>query len=108
MLKQRWWARRKSAFARPTDSRFKQPDVRRYSFAISPRVAREVCFEFLAPETSEGVGNAGRPMRRQPRVRSGSSKTCTRVFTAVAPESPGIPARNGFTVYFALSPVSHA
>jgi hypothetical protein len=31
-------------------------------------------------------------------------KTCTRVFTAVAPESPGIPARNGFTAYFALSP----
>jgi hypothetical protein len=30
---------------------------------------------------------------------------CTRVFTASSPETPGIPARNGFTAYSALSPV---
>jgi hypothetical protein len=29
---------------------------------------------------------------------------CTRVFTASSPGSPGIPARNGFTTYIALSP----
>jgi len=32
------------------------------------------------------------------------SAECTRVFTAVAPESPGIPARNGFTAYVVISP----
>jgi hypothetical protein len=31
---------------------------------------------------------------------------CTRVFTASSPETPGIPARNGFTAYTALSPVT--
>jgi hypothetical protein len=33
---------------------------------------------------------------------------CARVFTAEAPESPGIPARNGFNGYFALSSESDA
>jgi hypothetical protein len=47
------------------------------------------------PSHQEGVGNAGCPMHPQPRVRKGGKK-CTRVFTAEAPESPGIPARNGF------------
>jgi hypothetical protein len=32
------------------------------------------------------------------------SGRCARVFTARSPESPGIPARNGFTVYFVISP----
>ena len=32
------------------------------------------------------------------------SGRCTRVFTAVTPEQPGIPARNGFTVSFVISP----
>src|SRR5258707_9379127 len=41
----------------------------------------------------EGVGNAGCPLHPQPRVRSVES---TRVFTTGPPESPGIPARNGF------------
>jgi hypothetical protein len=49
--------------------------------------------EISAPK--EGVGNAGCPVHPQPRVRSSSAR-CTRVFTAVAPKSPGIPARNGF------------
>jgi hypothetical protein len=39
----------------------------RHAFAISPRVSREVCFEIPALH-SEGAGNAGRPMRPQPRV----------------------------------------
>jgi hypothetical protein len=33
---------------------------------------------------------------------------CARVFTAEAPASPGIPARNGFNGYFALSSESDA
>jgi hypothetical protein len=32
------------------------------------------------------------------------SGRCARVFTASSPESPGIPARNGFTAYFVISP----
>jgi hypothetical protein len=38
----------------------------------------------------EGAGNAGCPMHPQPRVRFGS-QVCTRVFTAEAPGSSGIP-----------------
>ena len=40
--------------------------IRRNS-AISPRIAPEFCWEFLTLR-SEGAGNAGRPMRPQPRV----------------------------------------
>src|SRR6202521_4864374 len=51
----------------------------------------------------EGVGNAGCPLHPRPRVHFVVVER-TRVTTST-PESPGIPARNGFTVYFALSPV---
>ena len=51
----------------------------------------------------EGVGNAGRPMHPQPRVRMVVVK-CTRVFTARSPKSPGIPTQ-WFTAYTVLSPV---
>src|SRR5450631_442431 len=47
------------------------------------------------PLQSESAGNAGCPMHPQPRVRWGS-EVCTRVFKAEAPETSGIPARNGF------------
>ena len=40
--------------------------IRRNS-AISPRISREFCLEPSALQ-SEGAGNAGRPMRPQPRV----------------------------------------
>jgi hypothetical protein len=43
---------------------------------------------------SEGVGNAGRPMHSQPRVRYGVTSMHTRT-PSEPPESPGIPARNG-------------
>jgi len=33
-------------------------------------------------------------------------KKHTSIVTTVTPETPGIPARNGFTAYFALSPVT--
>jgi hypothetical protein len=49
----------------------------------------------LTPLKSEGVGDVGCAVHPQPRVRKWWSE-CTRVFTAVAPKSPGIPARNGF------------
>jgi hypothetical protein len=42
------------------------------------------------PMKSEGAGNAGCPMHPQPRVRFGVG-VCTRVFTAEAPETSGIP-----------------
>jgi hypothetical protein len=42
----------------------------RHTFAISPRVSREFC-QNVPPSQSEGVGNAGRPMHPQPRVRMG-------------------------------------
>src|ERR1700686_1869915 len=37
-------------------------------------------------------------------VREGSGLEVARVFTARSPESSGIPARNGFTAYFVISP----
>src|SRR5260370_40499129 len=57
---------------------------------------------YLPPK--EGVGNAGCPLHPRPRVHLVVVES-TRVTTST-PESPGIPARNGFTAYFALSPVT--
>jgi hypothetical protein len=74
----------------------------RHTFAFSRRDASEVCKNSAALK-NEGVGNAGRPMRPQPRARKWWLE-CARVFTAEAPESPGIPAREWFTAYSALSP----
>src|SRR6202051_5313726 len=37
-------------------------------------------------------------------VREVGRVECARVFTARSPESSGIPARNGFTAYFVISP----
>jgi len=54
----------------------------------------------------EGVGNAGCPMHPQPRVRC--MKWHTSVVTTGPPDSPGIPARNGFTAYFVLSPATNS
>src|ERR1700681_3520226 len=51
----------------------------------------------------EGVGNAGCPLHPRSRVHLVVVER-TRVTTST-PESPGIPARNGFTAYVALSPV---
>src|SRR5229473_4820528 len=52
----------------------------------------------------EGVGNAGRPLHPRPRVHLVLIER-TRVTTST-PESPDIPARNGFTAYVGLSPVT--
>ena len=60
----------------------------RHTFTPSPRIAPEPLNIF---RPLEGVGNAGCPMHPQP-VRK---KVHTEV-TTVAPESPGIPAREWF------------
>jgi hypothetical protein len=62
---------------------------RRHTFAPPRRVAPEVVPVRFA---REGVGNAGCPMHPQPPVQQES----TGVEAAGSPESPGIPARNGF------------
>src|SRR5260370_31677910 len=56
-------------------------------------------------ERQEGAGNAGCPMHPQPRVRFVVG-VCTRVFTAEAPDTSGIPHAMVLTAYFALSPVT--
>jgi hypothetical protein len=70
------------------------------NFVLAARSARAVDLS-LAP--NEGVGNAGCPLHPRPRAIGVIERT--RVTTST-PESPGIPARNGFTTYFALSPVT--
>ena len=69
--------------------------------AISRRDAPEACIYF---PPKEGVGNAGCPVHPRPRVHLVVVER-TRVTTST-PESPGIPARNGFTAYVVLSPAT--
>jgi hypothetical protein len=52
------------------------------------------------PPFFEGVGNAGCPLHPRPRVHFVVVER-TRVTTST-PESPDVPARNGFTTYFVL------
>src|SRR5258708_27179367 len=94
------------AFAGTThaDSIFKPPDFKHDS-AISRRGAPEFWMN-LAPGKTEGVGNAGCATHPQPRVRNKTKHTS--VVTTVAPGSPGIPARNGFTAYIVLSPATNS
>src|SRR5450631_877282 len=81
---------------------FARNDVKStYDFALATHCARAVD-KSLAP--MEGVGNAGCPLHPRSRVRLVLVRS-TRVTTST-PESPGIPARNGFTAYFELSPVT--
>ena len=71
------------------------PDMRhapRHTFATPRRDAPESCIRSSAP--LEGVGNAGCPLHPRPRVHFVLVER-TRVTTST-PESPGIPARNGF------------
>jgi len=88
-----------SAFAGTTkeDSIVKQQT----RFYVSRRKASEALMNF---PPKEGVGNAGCPLHPRPRVHLVVVER-TRVTTST-PESPGIPARNGFTTYFVLSPVT--
>jgi hypothetical protein len=70
---------------------------------FAPRDAmRPSCVQIFRP--LEGVGNAGCPLHPRPRVHLLLVER-TRVTTST-PESPGIPARNGFNAYVVLSPVT--
>src|SRR6267378_3924563 len=71
----------------------------KHTFATSRRDAPEALLD-LPPK--EGVGNAGCPWHPRPRVHLVVVER-TRVTTST-PESPDVPARNGFTAYFVLSP----
>jgi len=69
---------------------------------VPQRECARVVHLSLAP--LEGVGNAGCPLHPRPRVPFVLVER-TRVTTST-PESPDIPARNGFTAYVGLSPVT--
>jgi hypothetical protein len=74
-----------------------------YSFAISRRIAPEVC-NFVCPLRNRG--------RREDRVLAApaisraicAKQKCTRAYRAAATLRPSL--RNGFTAYFVLSPVN--
>src|SRR3954468_21242597 len=86
---------------RPYGFKFQTAAVYRHGFAISPRLFARGLPEFRVPLISEGAGNAGRPMRPQPRVPK--RKRHTSVVTTVTPEITRHSPRNGFTAYFVLS-----
>jgi hypothetical protein len=71
--------------------------------AFPRRDAPEVLQDPFAPRSTEGAGNAGCPMHPQPRAQQ---KKRTSVVTTVTPEITRHSPRNGFTAYFALSPVT--
>ena len=80
--------------------------ARKHSFAnatLQSRGAMRPRFAFIS-RPMEGVGNAGCPLHPRPRVHFVLVER-TRATTST-PESPGIPARNGFTAYVVLSPVT--
>src|SRR3977135_3719634 len=98
----RWIASRSlSSGAHSRDPLARNDDKSRHTFATSPRDAPEALL-YLPPK--EGVGNAGCPWHPRPRVHFVVVER-TRVTTST-PESPGVPARNGFTAYFELSPAT--
>jgi hypothetical protein len=99
------WADDDSTYARSAAAHRPVPDWVNW-FADILRDPAAQCVravdECFAP--LEGVGNAGCPLHPRSRVHVVAVER-TRVTTST-PESPGIPARNGFTAYFELSPVT--
>src|SRR5258708_6922459 len=77
-------------------------DLRRHNFATSPRDAPEPLMN-LPP--IEGVGNAGCPLHPRPRVHL---VVVERTRVTSTPESPGIPARNGFNGFLRALPGDRA
>jgi hypothetical protein len=65
---------------------------------------RPSCAGNLLPSRTEGVGNAGCPMHPQPPVQQKS----TGVEATGPPDSPGIPARNGFNGFLRALPGDRA
>src|SRR6266849_7280858 len=82
---------------------FKQHHLQTQLRDLAARFAR-VLLSTCRPLRSEGVGNAGRPWHPRPRVHFVLVES-TRATTST-PESPDVPARNGFTAYFVLSPAT--
>jgi hypothetical protein len=79
----------------PAQGRDDVENTHRFSFsrhisALSRREPRPSFTSSHRPLKTEGAGNAGCPMHPQPRVRL-VVLVCTRVFTAEAPETSGIP-----------------
>jgi hypothetical protein len=64
------------------------------------------CCLIGSPWKNEGVGNAGCPLHPQSRVRNKTKHTS--VVTTGSPESPGIPARNGFNGFLRALPGDRA
>src|SRR5437899_8893817 len=75
----------------------------RHNFTPSPHDAPEALMN-LSPK--EGVGNAGCPLHPRPRVHLVVIER-TRATTST-PESPGIPARNGFNGFLRALPGDRA
>jgi len=75
----------------------------KHTFATSPRDAPEPLMN-LPPK--EGVGNAGCPLHPRPRVHLVVVER-TRVTTST-PESPDVPARNGFNGFLRALPGDRA
>ena len=73
-----------------------------YGFALAARSARGVD----EPSAQEGVGNAGCPLHPRSRVHLVVVER-TRVTTST-PESPGVPARNGFNGFLRALPGERA
>jgi hypothetical protein len=76
---------------------------RKHTFATPPRYAPEPLIN-LSPK--EGVGNAGCPLHPRPRVHFVLVER-TRVTTST-PESPDVPARNGFNGFLRALPGDRA
>src|SRR5450631_3358681 len=98
-----WGEARLMSFAHTNFISFKQQNESKHDFA-TPRRATPESLMNLSPRKTEGVGNAGCPLHPRPRVHFVVVER-TRVTTST-PESPGIPARNGFNAYVVLSPVT--
>src|SRR6266851_4876779 len=76
----------------------------RYAPAFPRRDAPELCLH--SSPRNEGVGNAGCPLHPQPRVRNKTKHTS--VVTEGIPDSPRIPARNGFNGFLRALPGDRA
>src|SRR6202163_2690098 len=92
-----------SRFACPGRRRVCCP-IKQFQTRVRDPAARCARAVHLSLAPFEGVGNAGCPLHPRPRVHFVLVER-TRVTTST-PESPGIPARNGFNAYVALSSVT--
>jgi hypothetical protein len=75
----------------------------KHDFAISPRLSREFCVEFLPLRDQRAQGIPG---ARCARSLAGQKKSHASKVTTVTPVSPGIPRAMVLTAYGVLSPVT--